>query len=286
VTRIGSLFSGYGGLDMAVQSVYGGTLSWYSEIEPAACAVLAAHHPGVPNLGDITVVDWAEVEPVDILTGGYPCQPFSHAGKRKGTDDERHLWPYVAAATNALRPRLVVLENVPGHRSMGLADVIADLAGLGYAARWATLRAADAGAPHSRARLFIVAHPDSDEVGRRVVAQPDSTMGAGTGGSGLLVAADRVGENGRLLDDIHGPKRAATLARWGQAVGRACPDHIVTAANGAPALNPRFVEWCMGLPDGWVTGHELDDVPVMAMLGNGVVSQQAALALRMLAVAP
>ena len=75
MTRIGSLFSGYGGLDMAVQSVLGGDLAWYSEIEPAACTVLAAHHPGVPNLGDITKVNWEEVRvaaPVDILTGGYP----------------------------------------------------------------------------------------------------------------------------------------------------------------------------------------------------------------------
>ena len=75
MTRIGSLFSGYGGLDIAVQSVLGGTLAWYSEIEPAACTVMAAHHPGVPNLGDITQVDWEEVRvaaPVDILTGGYP----------------------------------------------------------------------------------------------------------------------------------------------------------------------------------------------------------------------
>ncbi len=73
--RIGSLFSGYGGLDIAVQSVLGGELAWYSEIEPAACTVLAAHHPGVPNLGDITIVNWEGVAPVDVLTGGY--QPVS-----------------------------------------------------------------------------------------------------------------------------------------------------------------------------------------------------------------
>jgi len=80
--RIGSLFSGYGGLDIAVQSVLGGEVAWVSDIEPASVQVLAAHHPGVPNLGDITAVDWATVPPIDILTGGYPCQPFSHAGQR------------------------------------------------------------------------------------------------------------------------------------------------------------------------------------------------------------
>ena len=115
VVRIGSLFSGYGGLDLAAQQYFGGELAWYSEIEPAACTILSAHHPGVPNLGDITKVDWAEVEPIDILTGGYPCQPFSQAGQRKGKEDERHLWPFVAVAIDALRPRIVVLENVRGH---------------------------------------------------------------------------------------------------------------------------------------------------------------------------
>ena len=75
VVRIGSLFSGYGGLDLAAQQYFGGELAWYSEIEPAACTILAAHHPGVPNLGDITTVNWEGVAPVDILTGGY--QPMS-----------------------------------------------------------------------------------------------------------------------------------------------------------------------------------------------------------------
>ena len=151
--RVGSLFSGYGGLDMAV----GGDVVWYSEIEPAACKVLAAHHPGVPNLGDIKKIDWSTVAPVDVITGGYPCQPFSNAGMRRGKEDERHLWPYVRDAIGALRPRLAVLENVRGHLSLGLADVMGDLASLGYDARWGLVRASDAGAPHGRARMFIVA---------------------------------------------------------------------------------------------------------------------------------
>ena len=128
---IGSLFTGYGGLDMAVEAVTGGTLAWYSEIEPAACQVLATQHPGIPNLGDITAIDWADVAPVDILTGGYPCQPFSHAGNRKGKDDERHLWPYVCTAISALRPSYAILENVGGHLTLGFADVLSDLASIG-----------------------------------------------------------------------------------------------------------------------------------------------------------
>ena len=155
--RIGSLFSGYGGLDLAAQQYFGGDVAWYSEIEAAACKILAAHHPIVPNLGDITAVDWHAVEPVDVLTGGYPCQPFSHAGKRKGSSDERHLWPFVAVAIDALRPRVVVLENVRGHLTLGFGDVLADISRMRYDARWGLVRASDAGAPHGRARIFIVA---------------------------------------------------------------------------------------------------------------------------------
>ena len=158
--RIGSLFTGYGGLDMAVQNFYGGHVVWYSEIDKHASTILAAHYPQVPNLGDIKTITWADVPPVDILTGGYPCQPFSHAGARKGKDDERHLWPYVRDAIAALRPLVTVLENVDGHRSLGFADVLADIAGMGMSARWGVIRATEAGAPHGRARIFIVAYPD------------------------------------------------------------------------------------------------------------------------------
>lgn len=157
--RIGSLFSGYGGLDIAVQAVVGGDIAWYSEIEPASCRVLESRHPEIRNLGDITKVDWSEIEPVDVLTGGYPCQPFSHAGTRKGQNDVRHLYPYVSAAIDALRPGLVVLENVRGHLTLGFGDVIADLSRMGYDSRWGLVRASDAGAPHGRARIFITAYP-------------------------------------------------------------------------------------------------------------------------------
>ena len=82
--RIGSLFSGYGGLDLAVQSVLGGEVAWHVEYDKAPSRILDHHFPGVPNYGDVTKLDFTTVEPVDVLTGGYPCQPFSHAGLRKG----------------------------------------------------------------------------------------------------------------------------------------------------------------------------------------------------------
>lgn len=153
--RIGSLCSGYGGLDMAVSALLGGELAWWSDIDDGAVRIMSHHHPGVPNLGDFTALDWADVAPVDVLTAGYPCQPFSHAGARKGTDDERHLWPYIREAIRHLRPRLTVLENVAGHRSLGFDRVLGDMAEDGLHVRWTSIRASDVDACHKRERVFL-----------------------------------------------------------------------------------------------------------------------------------
>jgi len=146
---------------MAVSSVLGGQVAWHVEYDKAPSRILAHHYPDVPNYGDVTAVDFTTIEPVDVLTGGYPCQPFSHAGLRKGTDDDRHLWPHVLRAIREMGPRLAILENVRGHLSLGFDVVLADLADLGWSARWGVVRASDAGACHQRARLFIIAYPDS-----------------------------------------------------------------------------------------------------------------------------
>lgn len=155
--KLGSLCSGYGGLDMAVRAVLDTDPRWFADVEPAAIAVHAHHWPQLANLGDITAADWEDVEPVEVLTAGYPCQPFSLAGQRKGAADARHLWPSIAKAVRVLRPGLVVLENVAGHRSKGFGDVLADLAAMGYRAAWGSVRASEVGAPHRRERVFIVA---------------------------------------------------------------------------------------------------------------------------------
>ncbi|MCX5100244.1 DNA cytosine methyltransferase [Streptomyces sp. NBC_00439] len=157
--RIGSVCSGYGGLDMAVEAVFGGATAWVADVDPGASRILAHHLPQVPNLGDITTVDWTGVEPVDIYCGGYPCQPFSTAGRRKGTEDARHIWPHIAHSLRVLRPRLAVFENVAGHLSLGFDTVLSDLAALGFDADWCTLRASDIGAAHQRNRLFLLAWP-------------------------------------------------------------------------------------------------------------------------------
>lgn len=164
--RIGSVCTGYGGLDMAVQAMFGGELAWVADNDPGASRILAHHHSDVPNLGDITAVDFTRVGLVDVVCGGYPCQPFSSAGKRKGVADARHIWPHIARALGVLRPQYAVFENVAGHLSLGFDTVLADLAALGFDARWCTLRASDVGAAHQRNRLFVLAWPaDSGSTG-------------------------------------------------------------------------------------------------------------------------
>jgi DNA (cytosine-5)-methyltransferase 1 len=191
--KIGSLFSGVGGLDLGVQAVIGGEVVWHVEFDAAPSKVLAHHWPDVPNFGDITKVDWSQVEPIDVLTGGFPCQDVSLAGSRAGLNDTTRsgLWAHYAHAISALKPKLVVIENVRGLLSAeavgamesdpwGVGDgqprsvinalgaVLGDLAGLGYDARWCGVRAADAGAPHGRYRVFIIAeNADSTVSGER-----------------------------------------------------------------------------------------------------------------------
>jgi len=277
--KVGSLFSGYGGLDMAV----GGELAWYSDIEPASCTVMKAHYPGVQNIGDVTQADWENVEPVDVLTGGYPCQPFSNAGNRKGTKDDRHLWPFVRDAISALRPRLIILENVRGHLSLGFADVLADLADLGLSARWGLVRASDAGAPHHRARLFIVAYSGGERYGERERPGMVGRMVGETESGGWSSGSTREKFGTRSFKDacdVFGEYTQA-IRRWEGIVGREAP-YPTVYVNQRDNINPRFVEWMMGLPDGWVTGQGLSLSQELKMLGNGVVPQQARLALELL----
>jgi len=112
-----------------------------------------------PIWTDLKTFPWSDFHgKVDILTGGYPCQPFSAAGKRAGTEDPRHLWPFISAGIAAMRPSACFFENVEGHISLGLPDVIEDLAGLGYRTTWGLFSAAEVGAPHQRKRVFILAY--------------------------------------------------------------------------------------------------------------------------------
>ena len=391
--RLGSLCTGYGGLDLACRDTLGTRTAWVAENDPHAAKVCRARFKA-PNLGDIKTIDWTTIQPVDVLTAGYPCQPFSHAGKRRGADDPRHIWPYIAEGVRHLRPRLIVLENVAGHLTKGFGEVVGTLAAMGYDATWGCVRASDAGGCHQRKRVFIVA-ADADRVarpqGRALAGRPGAVdepgavertqrlrgvadgvrcpeCGAGwnslthqrhaygwrtnaevatdTDGAGrqghrrpverprelaaaqggvepllptptaadgerrsltycrgnpTLIGAlkllptptvqqgrnatsgrtnpDSAHHDGWTLNDVAFAAKwgdyAAAIARWEPIIGRPVPEPV----DAKGRLSPVFVEWMMGLPAGWVTSLDMARSHMLARLGNGVVPQQATLAL-------
>jgi DNA (cytosine-5)-methyltransferase 1 len=301
MTSVGSLCSGYDGIQLALQSISSSfELSFVAEIEQHASDVLAAHWPHVPNLGDISTIDWASTPGVDVITAGYPCQPFSLGGKRQGERDRRHIWPHVLNAVRVLRPRLVLLENVAGHLSLGFGRVLGDLAEAGYDARWLCLRASDVGAPHRRERVFVAA-ADADASGHEVRARSAGRSSAGTG-SAERAAADADSDRHERLETLDGENSEVgeqsgddadrrrvsvgfdftryreAVERWERVLERAAPPGLVDGR-----LNVRFVEWMMGLPAGHVTDH-VSRRHALQMLGNGVVPQQAAAAFRALSI--
>jgi len=317
--RLGSLCTGYGGLDQAVQAVFGTTTAWCSDIDPGAARIINHRMPGVPNLGDLTTTDWQAVldehGPVDIACGGYPCQPFSVAGLLKGTSDARHIWPYIADALRVLRPRLAIFENVAGHLRLGFDTVLADLARIGFDAEWCVVSASEVGAPHQRRRLILLATPsDTADLGherrrdarrgwagpadhghaaadargpglevRRVEPDRDERQAAERGGGEPPADAD---PRGRGEDEQHvrPGKPDADWGRFAPAVARwetVLGRPAPWATDARNRLSPAFVEWLMGLDAGHVT-----DVPGLTRtqqlkaLGNGVVPQQAEAAIR------
>lgn len=158
---VGSLFSGIGGLDLGLERA-GMQIRWQVEIDGYCRRVLARHWPDVPRYSDIRELSGHELEPVDVIAAGFPCQPVSLAGRRRGQEDARWLWTEVDRIVRVVRPRFVLLENVPGLLVRGLGDVLGGLAASGYDAEWDCLPAAAFGAPHLRDRVFIVAYcPES-----------------------------------------------------------------------------------------------------------------------------
>lgn len=160
-TQYMSLCSGYGGLDTAVERLTGAVPVAYAEILEPAARVMEARYPGIPNLGDISQIDWEWwVGQVDYLAAGFPCQDISNAGTREGISGSRSgIWRHVAEAVGVLRPKLVFLENVAAIRSRGLDVVAEDLASVGYDLRWTCVRASDLGYAHPRDRWFGLARP-------------------------------------------------------------------------------------------------------------------------------
>lgn len=155
--RVGSCFSGIGGLDLGLEWA-GMKVEWQIEIDEYCGKILAKHWPNVPRFKDIRQVNPTNLSPVDLVVGGYPCQPFSIAGKRKGAADDRHLWPEMFRLIEGLKPAWILCENVAGHIKMGLDSVLSDLESIGYTTQPFVIPACAVDAPHRRDRVWIVAH--------------------------------------------------------------------------------------------------------------------------------
>ena len=293
--KIGSLCSGYGGLDMAVEAYFDAETIWMCDNDKYASIVIKERW-GLPNLGNLKEVDWTTVEPIDILTAGYPCQPFSNAGLRKGANDERHIWPSIKEIISQLRPRIVILENVRGHLSLGFKEVLKDLTEIGYDASWAIVRASDVGAPHRRERLFIIAKPSNSNSFRGIIrgqneewnqgqSQFESSQCCETIANTNIKGLERTGNqaiditNGFIANSNGNEQQGnGSMSQLGRRFNTQLemrlqrPPHTLDLNN---KLNPQFVEYMMGLPKGWVTDLDISKSQQLKILGNGVVPQQA-----------
>lgn len=223
---VGSLFSGIGGLDLGLERA-GMTVRWQVEVDPFCQRVLAKHWPHVRRYGDIRELSGEELERVDLICGGFPCQDVSDAGQRVGIDGERSgLWHDMARIVRAVRPRLVLVENTRGLLARGMDRVLGDLARLGFDAEWSLLSAAEMGAPHLRERVFILAYAPGDLRG----APGDARPVAPDWRRALLADADgEQPQRGRVAGVVDSTARAHEAARaererlW-NASGDHCPD--------------------------------------------------------------
>lgn len=255
---VGSLFSGIGGFDLGLERA-GHKVIWQAEIDPFCCKVLKKHWPKVVNHGDIKNIEWQQVEPPDIICGGYPCQPFSTAGKRRGENDPRHLWPNMLDAICNLRPRYVLMENVRGHLSMGFGTVLGDLARIGFNAEWQVLPASAFGAPHRRDRVFIVAYPNGERLERPGAEQQATGFARGSKNAHGFMADTESGER-------RGPQPHDLSTIYGQ-----------TAKLGKPfgASGPNANWWETEPNVGRVANGVPNRVDRLRGLGNAVVPQVA-----------
>jgi len=170
VLRHLDLFSGIGGFSLGLEATGGFKTVAFCDIEEFPRKVLQKHWPHVKQYTDIKELDYDKLrsdgiisdnEKIDIITGGYPCQPFSVAGRKKGEKDPRHLWPEYFRLVQELRPTWVIGENVGGHIKLGLDTVLENLESEGYAVRTFSIPASAIGANHKRERIWIVANTDS-----------------------------------------------------------------------------------------------------------------------------
>lgn len=222
--KFGSLFSGIGGMDLGLERA-GMECRWQVEIDEYASKVLAKHWPAVRRFRDVREVGKQNLEPVDLICGGFPCQDISNAGKRVGIDGERSgLWSEMVRVIRDLRPRFVLVENVAALLDRGMGRVLGDLAACGYDADWDVLPAFAFGAEHRRDRLFIIAYSNESRLQIRSNANPNSKNASVFGERlGFTIGTEMAGLErrgaARWRGNIHGiPRRVDRIKCLGNAV--------------------------------------------------------------------
>lgn len=293
--KIGSLFTGIGGLELGVFNTlvsiapYSNYIEWIAETNGNALKILdhSTMFHGVPNLGDVAKIDWSAVPDVDCITGGTSCQDFSHLGARKGLEGEKSSLLYAfIEAVKSKKPDYVLWENVAGALTKGAYDVLLDaLNNADYSTSSVILPASRLGMPHKRSRLFVFAERTEKWAvpfnAQLVEVRPDTRLRC-------LPTPNRSRMDGRKSpgyskrpsfydlkywseDEVRASYGTA-IERWEETLGREAPP----LAKPKGALNVEFVEWMMGFPKGWVT--DADDVSrtaQLAALGNACTPQQA-----------
>lgn len=269
-----SLFTGIGGIDLAAEWAGFETVG-QCEWADFPTKVLEKHWPDVPrwrDVRDVTVesVRSAGIGRVDLISGGYPCQPFSLAGKREGQEDERHLWPEMFRIIQELRPSWICCENVVGHLTLGLDDVLFDLESEGYTAQSFIIPACAVDAPHQRDRIFVVAYTDSERRKESDVSAQSIQQGFGNWGIDAPNVADARLQPDEKTRASFGTERAKRNPRNDVGWSRWAPEPGISRAVPESALG--------GVVDGVSDG--LDG---LAALGNAVVPQQVYPILRAIA---
>lgn len=283
-----SLCTGIGGLDLGFNAGFravGGSPRTVCYVEreafSSACLGKAIEEGWLDNaplfFGDLRHLPLDVLPRVDYITCSYPCQPFSTAGKRKGSEDERHLWPEVYLYIEALKPRGVFLENVAGHVSMGLWDVLSDLEAGGYRTAWGVYSASTVGAPHRRERVFILGLANAglhDEAprGKRSASSEGCGGGHGEGGSGCNAGPRHRTAAGKAtrMADADDPRPQGWLSDVRRSHEWPSRPGCAQGSDEPPrTIEPRLGGNTHGLPS---------RVDRLRALGNAVVPQQAEMA--------